>query len=353
MRRVAGSAAVVAALVVLTPLCASATWTAPGTGAGTTVAATVSKPAAPTVVKSGANAQVSWTASTLTNGTAATGYTVLRHNGATTTTVCTTTAPTVTCNDTSPVYATVTYGVVAKYKGWTGQESNTTSFRFDNVAPVTTASATGTPNAAGWTRAASANVTLTATDADSGVASIWYKVGSASPVTVNAATTTFTVNAQGATVITYRATDVAGNVEADKTLTVRLDNVAPPVAMTFPNTNGAFNATSWGTNCRDASNTPIAGICGTAVDAASGTDTVQYELSRPFVFFWTQCWNGTSWSINSCGTWRDTDAGPTAQSWVIPIAFNKLGSGPFELTILATDVAGNTSPTANPTDTWN
>ena len=103
----------------------------------------VNRPAAPVVTKVGANAKVTWTATTLAQGTAVTGYTVLRKVGATTTTVCTTTAPTVTCNDTSPVLTSADYSVIAKYKGWSSQESPRTAFAFDSTAPVTTAAATG------------------------------------------------------------------------------------------------------------------------------------------------------------------------------------------------------------------
>ena len=133
-------------------------------------------------------------------------------------------------------------------------------------------------------------------------------------MTVNAATANFNVNTQGATVVTYAATDNAGNVEADKTLTIKLDNVAPTAAMTFPTSNGPFNQGQWQNNCRTSANAPATGVCGTTVDTASGTDTVQYELKRTWYLFGfipiTRCWNGTAFT-NSCGTYRDAADGPT------------------------------------------
>ena len=40
----------------------------------------------------------------------------------------------------------------------------------------------------------------------------------------------FTLDADGVHVVTYRSTDAAGNTEADKTVTVRIDRTAPTVA---------------------------------------------------------------------------------------------------------------------------
>jgi len=349
VRRISCALAVVLGLLVSGPNSAQASWQALGTRASTASATTVNRPAAPVVTKVGVNAQVSWTATTLAQGTAVTGYTVLRKVGATTITLCTTTAPTATCVDTAPVQTTAEYSVIARYRGWASQESTRTAFTFDTVAPVTTAAATGTPNGAGWIRAASSNVTLTATDAGSGVASIRYKIGSAAAVTVNAASTNFAVNAQGTTTITYAATDNAGNVEADKTLVVKLDNVAPTAAMTFPTTAGPFNAAQWGTNCRTSANAPVAGVCGTTIDTASGTDNVQYELKRTWYLFGfipiTRCWNGSAFA-NSCGTYRDAADGPTAGSWLITLPYTEIDDSnyEFELRLQATDVAGNAMP---------
>lgn len=355
MKRILISVGLVVGLTATQAADANAAWSAAGTKVASVGATSVDRPAAPTVVKAGTAAKVTWAATTMGDGTAVTGYTVQRRVGATTTTICTTTAPTVTCNDTSPVLTSADYSVIARYKGWSSQESPRTSFVFDATAPVTTASSTGTPNAAGWIRAASSNVTLTATDTESGVASIRYKVGSGAPVTVNAATTTFAVNAQGSTTITYAATDNAGNVESDKTLTIKLDNVAPTAAMTFPTSSGPFSQGQWQNNCRTGANAQTSGVCGTTVDTASGTDNVQYELRRVWYFLGifriTSCWNGTGWSTNACGTYRDATNGPAAGSWLIPLPYANLDNGDYELRLQATDVAGNAMP-ATLVDTW-
>jgi hypothetical protein len=349
VRRIACTVGIVVGLLVTGAARAQASWPAPGDLHASSTATSLNRPSAPVVTRVGAGVNVTWTVATLGEGPAATDYTVLRKVGAVTTTVCTTTAPTVTCNDTSPVFTTADYSVIARYKVWSSQESVRTSFLFDTTAPVTTAAVAGTPNATGWVRAASSNVTLTASDANSGVASIKYKVGAADAVTVDAATASFEVKAQGSTTITYAATDNAGNVEADQILTVKLDNVAPTAAMTFPTTGGPFTSGQWGTNCRTSANAAVSGICGTTVDTASGTESVQYELSRVRNSVGnlkiTQCWNGHAFSQGACGTYRDTADGPTAGSWMVPLSYTSLDDGEYELRLQATDVAGNAMPT--------
>jgi hypothetical protein len=95
----------------------------------------------------------------------------------------------------------------------------------DTVAPVTTASG----NPAGWATQ-NVTVTLAATDnaGGSGVKEIGYKVGGVSK-TVSGASASVPVTAEGTTTITYSAKDNAGNVEAEKTLVVRIDKTAPTI----------------------------------------------------------------------------------------------------------------------------
>src|SRR5206468_62124 len=87
----------------------------------------------------------------------------------------------------------------------------------DSVPPTTTATADPSPNAAGWNRS-NVTVTLAATDNDggSGVQSITMTASGAqplAPMTVNGASTSLTVSAEGTTILSYFATDKAGNVE--------------------------------------------------------------------------------------------------------------------------------------------
>ena len=101
----------------------------------------------------------------------------------------------------------------------------------DTVPPITTASASAAPNAAGWNNT---DVTLSLHAVDdpggSGVTAILWSAtgaGASSEQTVPGDTATVDVTAEGLTTITYRARDVAGNLESPRTLAVRLDKTAP------------------------------------------------------------------------------------------------------------------------------
>src|SRR2546429_207587 len=97
------------------------------------------------------------------------------------------------------------------------ETNKTATVRIDTLAPATTDNAP-----AGWSKTA-VTVTLTATDASSGVATTEYKVDGAASYTTG---TSVAIPApadhsnDGPHTITYRSTDAAGNTEAHKTATV-------------------------------------------------------------------------------------------------------------------------------------
>jgi hypothetical protein len=105
-------------------------------------------------------------------------------------------------------------------------------FGFDSVAPTTTASTTPTANAAGWNNGP-VTVNLAATDDPNGagVQSVSYALAGAQSggATVAGARASVVVSAEGTTAVSYNARDKAGNDEASKTLTVRIDATAPVV----------------------------------------------------------------------------------------------------------------------------
>jgi len=114
----------------------------------------------------------------------------------------------------------------------------------DRTAPATTAAISPQANAAGW-HSSDVTVTLAASDniGGSGVMNIRYWAEGAHvivPTTVNGSTATFTISSNGVTVVSYTARDVAGNVETTRTLTVRLDKLAPATqAVITPQPNAA------------------------------------------------------------------------------------------------------------------
>ncbi|MGQ9586961.1 MAG: OmpL47-type beta-barrel domain-containing protein [Thermoplasmata archaeon] len=98
-------------------------------------------------------------------------------------------------------------------------------FKVDATAPTTTASISGTLGENGWYTSA-ATVTLAASDGTggSGVDTIKYRIGGGAWQTYTAA---ISVATDGTTTIDFYATDNAGNTEATKSVTVKVDTVAP------------------------------------------------------------------------------------------------------------------------------
>ncbi len=105
----------------------------------------------------------------------------------------------------------------------------------DATAPVTTAAVTG-PVTAGWYNGP-ATVTLTATDnpGGSGVASTEYQQDGES--TWSAYTEPIVVSGDGSHQVRFRSTDRAGNVEATKTVDFKIDATAPVSTASFAPAN--------------------------------------------------------------------------------------------------------------------
>ncbi|MGH9901329.1 MAG: hypothetical protein ACRD68_05835, partial [Pyrinomonadaceae bacterium] len=114
----------------------------------------------------------------------------------------------------------------------------------DAVAPVTAASLSTPPNAAGWHRGDVA-VTLAAADnaGGTGVRSITYSATGAQSIavtTVGGAAVALDITAEGTTTVSFYAADEAGNVEAAKTVTVSIDRTAPTISVSRTPDANAF-----------------------------------------------------------------------------------------------------------------
>src|SRR5207245_5524668 len=94
--------------------------------------------------------------------------------------------------------------------------------KVDTVAPVTTASLSGTPGSNGWFVSA-VTVYLNATDATSGVSNITYRIDGG-PWRAYAGPF---VLAEGRHAVDFQATDLAGNVESRVTRTILVDTTRP------------------------------------------------------------------------------------------------------------------------------
>jgi hypothetical protein len=106
--------------------------------------------------------------------------------------------------------------------------------RSDGIPPTTSAVASPPPNSSGWNNS-QVTVTLTAVDdpGGSGVRQITYSASGAQPIgstSVAGGSTSVVVTAEGQTVITFFATDNAGNVETARSISVRVDKAGPNVS---------------------------------------------------------------------------------------------------------------------------
>jgi hypothetical protein len=133
------------------------------------------------------------------------------------------------------------------------------AYVIDALAPVTSAVASPDALDDGWCRPAA--VTLTATDADSNVAATEYRLGAGGWQTYTAPVS---VTAEGPQTLTYRSTDMPGNVEAEKTLPLKID-ATPPVTMVsvVPSPTSVFGSATATID---------------AVDSGAGVAAVEYRL---------------------------------------------------------------------------
>ena len=161
---------------------------------------------------------------------------------------------------------------------------------------MTTGTVSGTP-VEGWYTGA-VTVTLTAADeaGGSGVASTEYQLDDAT--TWTAYTAPVPVTGDGTHEVRFRSTDTAGNVEATKKVTVKIDATAPVTTATFApaNDDGWHNGT--------------VPVVLTATDAGSGVKKLEWSL------------DGGAWT-----------------PYTAPV--DVTGDGQHELLYRATDTAGN------------
>jgi hypothetical protein len=173
----------------------------------------------------------------------------------------------------------------------------------DTTAPQVSATVSGTKDAAG-NYVSGATVTVTASDAESGVARIEYSLDSGAYKDYSAPVQ---VSGVGQHTVAYRATDKAGNTSAVNTVSFTVV-AAPPEDTTAPQVSATVSGT------KDAAGDYVgsATVTVTASDTESGVARIEYSL----------------------------DGGPYLP-YSAPVAVNRAGSHTF--LYRATDKAGNTS----------
>jgi hypothetical protein len=283
----------VAILALVVAATATAYWTTSGSGSASATAATLN---APTNVSGTANqstVSVSWTGSTLSNGTPAQGYYVTRTNTSTSVTsaACGSSSSSLisgtSCSDTNVPNATYTYKVTAVYHTWTAVSAASTpvTVAADLTAPsITTTFPTegGVYKSSGWTAGCSPNTGICGTASDSGgVASVEVSIlrqstnkywdGSGfNDTSENFRTAIGTTSwrydlalpPDGDYTVHVRATDGFGNTTTAGSYVVRhftIDTTAPAVSVT--KVNGSTVTFPYTLN-QDV--TSIGGTCGSA-----------------------------------------------------------------------------------------
>jgi plastocyanin len=140
----------------------------------------------------------------------------------------------------------------------------------DTTAPETAADVTGTQNSAG-AYVGSASVTITATDAGSGVGRVEYAIGADGAW--QPYTAPVVIDQVGEHTVRYRAFDKAGNAAAEKSVTFTV--VPPPTEdTTAPETS----ATVAGERNADGAYLDMATVTVTASDTGSGVNTIEYAI---------------------------------------------------------------------------
>lgn len=171
------------------------------------------------------------------------------------------------------------------------------SFSIDTTPPVATHSLQGTPGEEGWYGSV-VTVTLSGSDAGSGLAQLRYRLDGGSEV---AYAGPFQVAAEGLTDLTYRAVDNASLSSEPSTAEIRIDTRAPSVAASA---TGTIGANGWYTT--PASVTLVA----TDPEPGSGARAPTYSLD-----------------------------GGAARPYEGPVSVS--GDGPHTITYAARDAAGN------------
>jgi len=340
---------------------ASAFWTASSTapGSGAASLGTVNQAATPTVQAAKRALTPSWDTTTLANGAAVTDYTVARYdtNGVSQTVLagCAGTITATTCTETGVPDGLYTYTVTPLYNNWTGpQSAHSATVRSDGTAPTTTAitrnAGSGGSSVNGFTiyyrgvSTGSLTVSSTVTDAGSGPASVTTSSlagtttgWSHTPSTVSTPTGgpyvsnpfSWAAGTTGTATTLLTATDLAGNTNTGRTLSLVNDSTAPTGGtLTYPagydSTTGAYNSTSL-----------TLGL-GTVTDTGSGVTTANRVLQQ----------RTATLTGNTCGTFTAWTSATTISSSTSTrsIAYGTC----YDFQYVLTDNVGNTVTIPSP-----
>lgn len=241
-------------------------------------------------------------------------------------------------------YHTIIYWSVDRAGNTESQRSML--IKVDSVAPTSTASASSTAWWDVW-YLSPAQVYINATDSASNIATTYYTLDGGPTQTY---TTTISISTGGVHTVNYWSVDQAGNTEAQKSLTVRVDSAAPTTQITI----GGTGANGWyqgpvqvGLTATD----PEAGVNVTLYRVDGGPTTVYG--GAPFtvsgegqheVLYWSNDKLSHTEAQKSATIRIDSTLPTVANSFTGPVGGNGYYKGPVQFTITAAD---NLSGVAN------
>jgi peptidoglycan/xylan/chitin deacetylase (PgdA/CDA1 family)/N-acetyl-beta-hexosaminidase len=162
---------------------------------------------------------------------------------------------------------TVSATTTVKFRAWDNannlEATKSRTIQIDTTAPTSSIACGGGACSSGW-YGGPVSVSLSASDAESGVASIRYTSDGSDPTALSPAyTAPFTVSATAT--VKYRAFDNAGNAEATKSQLIQIDTTPPTSSITCNQTACSFGWYS----------APVS-VALSSVDAESGVATIRY-----------------------------------------------------------------------------
>ncbi|HEX4527325.1 MAG TPA: chitobiase/beta-hexosaminidase C-terminal domain-containing protein [Gaiellaceae bacterium] len=164
-----------------------------------------------------------------------------------------------------------------------GEATHSQTVQVDAAAPTTAIACNGASCSTGW-YSQSVSVSLTATDAGSGVAQIVYTTDGSDPTATNGIVYSGAFSVGSTTAVKYRAFDVAGNAETVTSRLVQVDTLAPTVSLVAPTGNSQLSGqVAFSANGSD--NVVVARI-----DFLVDSNVVGSATAAPF----TYTWNSTS-----------------------------------------------------------
>jgi hypothetical protein len=206
---------------------------------------------------------------------------------------------------------------------YTTTPASSTNVSIDNVAPTTTDNTASIGSA--W-RNTNTTVTLTPTDAASGVGATYYTTNGSTPTTSSSQGTSISLTNTGVYTIKYFSVDNAGNQEAVKTAStqIRIDKTTPTSSLAIGSATGAYLS---GTTLYYKGNAAGSfSFVNSVTDADSGT------ASTTFPAISTTGWTHNLETVGGASPYTSS-----TYSW------NANPSTPSSKSITSTDAAGNTS----------